>query len=1021
MTDSSRETYLQSALDLIPDCFGIYSAVRDAEGRIIDFRVDYVNSAACESNRLSREEQLGRGLCELLPAHGSGLFDAYCRVVETGEPVVYEALDYADHYQGRWLRRAFDIRAARLGDGFAASWRDVTAQKRREHGFKLLEHAGQTLIGSLDYRETVSQVAQLVVPGLADICSVYLRNGQGGLERLAVIFAEPALAELDQALQASVPLRHDQIGVIRDVLESGQAVLIAEVTGAELDETLCNEYHRALLRQIPLSSLIIVPLTAYGEVLGVQLLATVGQGHRYDQADLLLAQELAARAAAAIKSAQMHGRAAEAANLLDTLLQSAPIGFAVLDTESRYLLINERLAELNRLPAAAHLGRRVEEVVPGVAKQYAASVRQVLTTGQPVLSEEFTSPAPGNAGEIRVWEISHYPVRQADGGVRAVGVVVVDVTEQRGALAERSELLAREQIARAEAERAAEHMARLQADLAAVLEAVPAAVWIAHDPDCRLITGNRVASEILRSSQGSNVSVTAPDAPPPHFRVMQNGVEIRPEELPVQRAARGEEVRDFEEEIVFGDGSAVSLLGHATPLRDAQGQLRGAVAAFLDITERKRGEAERARLLEETEQARTRSVQTARHLEQLQNVTAGLAEALSVEQVADVIIGQGLPALRADVGVVALLNEQRTWFANLRVMGYPPEVVAAFPGFAADAPMPIADAVREEAPLIIRTRAERDQRYQALAPFNISEGQGALVALPLLAGGRALGGLGMAFSEERDLSPADLAFLLALAQQCAQALERAQLYEAERRAREQAEAALRMRDVFFSVAAHELKNPLTSLLGQAQLLERRMLGEGQLSERNRHSMDVIVRQATRLNTMIGTLLDTARIERGQLTLERTLLDVGALVRRVGEDIQPTLQQHQVIWDIPERPLLVHGDPLRLEQVLQNLLSNAVKYSPAGGVIELRLGAAGGTASISVSDQGLGIPPAALPHLFKRFYRASNVDPRQISGMGIGLYVVKEIVELHGGSVSVESREGQGSTFTVMLPQAHRAV
>ena len=115
------------------------------------------------------------------------------------------------------------------------------------------------------------------------------------------------------------------------------------------------------------------------------------------------------------------------------------------------------------------------------------------------------------------------------------------------------------------------------------------------------------------------------------------------------------------------------------------------------------------------------------------------------------------------------------------------------------------------------------------------------------------------------------------------------------------------------------------------------------------------------------------------------------------------------------PLVLIGDDVRLEQVLQNLIQNAFKYSPAGGVVRVWLERKGDAGCIYVRDQGIGIPAAALPNLFQRFYRAPNVEDHQINGMGIGLFVVKEIVQLHGGTISVESQEGVGSTFTVCLP------
>jgi PAS domain S-box-containing protein len=246
-------------------------------------------------------------------------------------------------------------------------------------------------------------------------------------------------------------------------------------------------------------------------------------------------------------------------------------------------------------------------------------------------------------------------------------------------------------------------------------------------------------------------------------------------------------------------------------------------------------------------------------------------------------------------------------------------------------------------------------------------------------------------------------------------LERIELLEREHAARAAAEAAVRIRDTFLSTAAHELKTPLTVLLGNIQLLQRRQHQAATLAERDGRLLGVVGEQAARLNRLITVMLDISRLQTGQLTILRTPLDIGALVRRVADDVRPTLQQHTLTCKLPDTPLMIAGDELRLEQVLQNLLSNAMKYSPRGGPITVQIEQQGEAVCIAVADQGIGIPQENLPKLFERFYRADNVDPQQISGMGIGLYVVRAIIELHGGRVGVVSPEEGGSIFTVYLP------
>ena len=145
------------------------------------------------------------------------------------------------------------------------------------------------------------------------------------------------------------------------------------------------------------------------------------------------------------------------------------------------------------------------------------------------------------------------------------------------------------------------------------------------------------------------------------------------------------------------------------------------------------------------------------------------------------------------------------------------------------------------------------------------------------------------------------------------------------------------------------------------------------------------------------------------------MDLNALTRRVVESLRLTSEGHTLMYDGPQEPLMIQGDEMRLEQVILNLIQNAIKYSPRGGLIGITLAQKGEQAHLTVSDPGIGIPEAALEHLFERFYRADNVKAYRISGMGIGLFVAKQIVTLHGGEIQVRSREDEGSTFRLCLP------
>ena len=242
------------------------------------------------------------------------------------------------------------------------------------------------------------------------------------------------------------------------------------------------------------------------------------------------------------------------------------------------------------------------------------------------------------------------------------------------------------------------------------------------------------------------------------------------------------------------------------------------------------------------------------------------------------------------------------------------------------------------------------------------------------------------------------------------ALERAVL-----RAREA--EALRVRDAFLTVAAHELKTPITGLLGYVHLLQRRIdRGLLQVGETDRKALESITRQTERLRDLVYELLDVSHLLTGAfLPADGAPVDLCRVGRDVVEELRPTLERHTVEITCLSEPLMVLANPMHLERVLQNLLDNAVKYSPAGDSVKVQLQQEGDSALIVVSDRGIGISERDQERIFDRFYRASDTRTDSITGFGVGLYIVQEIVRQYGGTVAVASTPGKGSTFTVRLP------
>ncbi len=247
------------------------------------------------------------------------------------------------------------------------------------------------------------------------------------------------------------------------------------------------------------------------------------------------------------------------------------------------------------------------------------------------------------------------------------------------------------------------------------------------------------------------------------------------------------------------------------------------------------------------------------------------------------------------------------------------------------------------------------------------------------------------------------------------AAERLALLEVESAARQRAEEAVQLRDDFLSVASHELRTPITAISGTTQLLERRLLRGDAPDPRVGELLEVQSRQTKRLLLLIEGMLDATRIERGQFTLQRAPVELTGLIRPIAAELELTSLKHTVQFSAPAQPITIVGDAQRLEQVWYNLLQNAIKYSPAGGLVTITLARERKRALITITDQGIGIPAAAVPRLFDPYFRAANTEGRRISGLGVGLHVAKAIITQHGGTITVTSVEGAGSTFAVALP------
>ena len=436
---------------------------------------------------------------------------------------------------------------------------------------------------------------------------------------------------------------------------------------------------------------------------------------------------------------------------------------------------------------------------------------------------------------------------------------------------------------------------------------------------------------------------------------------MRKEEIPLYRALQGERVRDVEMVVAPKGGTPRTVLASGGPVYGPNGEKLGAVVVMRDFTEHK--EAQEALRREST-----------------------LLHAL-MDNIPDAIYFKDTESRFTRV------NRH----APYRGGNAPEEVVGKtdFDFFVEEH----ARAAYEDEQRVMKTGVPLVDKEECETYTDGSQTWLSTTKVPILdEEGHVTGLVGIS----RDISERKRA-------------EEARLELArEQAARAEAEAANRLKDEFLATLSHELRTPLTAILGWAKLLADGQVSEGKAAD----AFGAIYRNARTQAQLIDDLLDVSRVITGKLRIEVAPVNLGAVVEAAAAVVRPAAEAKGVALNVSlgGEALTVNGDPARLQQVVWNLLSNAVKFTPAGGRVEARVRRAGSQMEVAVSDTGQGIEAEFLPHVFERFRQAEMGTTRRHAGLGLGLAIVRHLVELHGGTVKAESEgEGKGSTFIVRLP------
>jgi PAS domain S-box-containing protein len=638
--------------------------------------------------------------------------------------------------------------------------------------------------------------------------------------------------------------------------------------------------------------------------------------------------------------------------------------------------------------ASEAVGQPITMLIPSDRKAEENQILERIARGERVAS--YVTERIRKNGSRLIVSLTISPMRDGTGKIIAASKIARDITQQK---------------------QAEELLRRSESELRTLADSIPQLAWMA-DPEGHVFWYNRGWYEYIGTTVDDNPGWSSPSVHDPEIlpsvlqRWQQSLASGTPFQMEFPLRGRNGEFRWF--------------LTRVNPLRDEAGRVIRWFGTNTDVDEVKRAEEA---LRDET-----------RMLDLLNKTGIAIGSTLKLDDLLQAVTDAATQLSGAQFGAFFYntVNEQGEGYTLYTLSGAPREAFDKF-GQPRATPM-FAATFRGEGP----TRSDdvqADPRYGQLAPhYGLPKGHlpvKSFLAAPVNSRtGEVLGGLFFGHPRAAAFSERTERIIMGIASQAAVAIDNARLYEnlrraaderecllqAERAARSEAERVSIMKDEFLATLSHELRTPLSAILGWSQVLSSGKVEPSDMAQ----GLEAIQRNARAQTQLIEDLLDMSRIISGKVRLDVQWTDLANVVEAAADSVRPSADAKGILLRkiIDPRVGPVSGDPTRLQQIAWNLLSNAIKFTPKGGKVDIILERVNSHLELTVRDNGIGIKPEFLPQVFERFRQADASTTRSYGGLGLGLSIVKSLVELHGGTVQATSEgEGQGSTFIVNLPLA----